>query len=177
MQVAEIAGLVDSCGAALYGFCRRLAGNKADTDDLYQQTFLKAVEMCARIDEGNNPKGLLLSIAVGVWKNDIRKQARRLRIAPEVQADEDEGAADIPDGICVEDTVATAEAARQLRGIVAALHDKFRIPVLLYYMQGLQISEIAAALKLPEGTVKSRLHKARLLIKNEWEAKGYEGIG
>ena len=50
--------LVDLYGDIIYGFCRRLTINKPDTDDLYQQTFLRAMEIQDKIDMNNNPKGL-----------------------------------------------------------------------------------------------------------------------
>lgn len=55
-------------GKDVYGFCLRLARNKDNADDLYQETFLKAIELSNRIDKSKNPKGFLVSIAVGLWK-------------------------------------------------------------------------------------------------------------
>ena len=51
---------------------------------------------------------------------------------------------------------------------------KFRIPIHLYYSADLSIQEIAETLKIPEGTVKSRLNKARQLLKKELEEIGYD---
>ena len=48
------------------------------------------------------------------------------------------------------------------------LDEKFRIPIMLYYGEGYKISDIAAILHLPEGTVKRRLHTARNLLKEEF---------
>ncbi len=55
-----------------------------------------------------------------------------------------------------------------MRALANALPDKFRVPLIMYYSAELGIAEIASSLKLPEGTVKSRLHKARKLIKKGW---------
>jgi RNA polymerase sigma-70 factor (ECF subfamily) len=56
LDTADLDSLVESHGKAIYGFCYKLIKNKADTDDLYQETFLKAMELCHRIDKNNNPK-------------------------------------------------------------------------------------------------------------------------
>lgn len=166
--------LIDLYGNIVYGFCRRLAINKADTDDLYQQTFLKAVEICDRIDINNNPKGFLISLSISIWKNDIRKKARRHRIAPTMNIEED-GWSNIPvNSISTEDIALSNELKSQVNIIVSNLKDSFRIPIIMYYNSDMSIADISDALRIPQGTVKSRLHKARLIIKKELEVKGYE---
>ena len=60
-----------------------------------------------------------------------------------------------------------------LRKYVMKLPDKLRIVILMFYMEDLPVTTIAQALKIPEGTVKSRLNKARKKLK-EWMAD-YEG--
>ena len=59
------------------------------------------------------------------------------------------------------------EQLRQLRQAVKGLEDKYRIPVCLYYMEGMQVADVATILKLPKGTVKSRLYKAREILKKQ----------
>lgn len=60
--------------------------------------------------------------------------------------------------------------------MVGMLEDKFKIPIIMYYTAELSLEEISKALKIPKGTVKSRLHKARQIIKKELEDMGYEGL-
>ena len=52
--------------------------------------------------------------------------------------------------------------------------EKYRIPVLLYYSSDMSVPEIAKILHIPEGTVKSRMNKARQMLKKELEALGYD---
>ena len=52
---------------------------------------------------------------------------------------------------------------------MAGLEEKYRIPVFLYYSQQFSTEQIGKILKLPQGTVKSRLYKARKLLKKELE--------
>ncbi len=60
MDITDLNEFVSLHGNAVYGFCHKLAKNRADTDDLYQETFLKAMELCHKIDKNNNPRGFLI---------------------------------------------------------------------------------------------------------------------
>ena len=61
-----------------------------------------------------------------------------------------------------------------VRSSIQELSQKYQILLYLYYTSELSTREIAACLKLPEGTVKSRLHKARILLKEKLEVAGYD---
>lgn len=159
--------LVEQYGDALFGLCRKLTQNRHDAEDLYQQTFLAAMGKQFRKD--GNPKALLTSICIAQWKNEMRKRARRHRIAPEITADIPLHSAENP-----EEEAFRRQQQENVRNIVAALDEKFRLPVLLYYSMDLSLSEIAHALHCPEGTVKSRLYAAREKIKQELEVMGYD---
>ena len=74
-----------------------------------------------------------------------------------------------PGVISPEKRVLEWELKTQVRQAVAKLDEKYRIPVYLYYTAELSIEQIANIMKLPKGTVKSRLHKARKLLKQELE--------
>ena len=174
MDICDIEKLIDLYGNVIYGFCRRLTMNKSDADDLYQQTFLRALEIKEKIDINNNPKGFLISLAVSIWKNSTRKKARHYRIAPIVGVEEDDWLNTSTDSISIEDIVISNELTDEVNTIVSKLNDKFRIPIIMYYNGNMSIAEIATALQVPQGTIKSRLYKARLIIKNELEVKGYE---
>ena len=58
--------------------------------------------------------------------------------------------------------------------VVARLPEKYRIPVYLFYSAELSIQEIAKVLQIPAGTVKSRMNKAKHVLKKELEALGYD---
>ncbi len=70
-----------SCGDDIYGFCMYLTGNRANADDLYQDTFLTALEKADRISFNDNPKSYLMGMALRLRKNHECKDARRMRIA------------------------------------------------------------------------------------------------
>ena len=62
-----------------------------------------------------------------------------------------------------EDLLAREEAAR-VRALAAALPEKYRLPLALYYGAEMKVNDIARTLGLPEGTVKRRLHTARAMV-------------
>ena len=153
------ADLVDKYGTSVYRFCRSLTYSKEDADDLFQETFLRAFEQLPKIDASDNPQGFLFSTVLYLWKSWKRKYARRNRLAPTQSLDET-----IASGISMEDSFVAQEETRIVRELVEILPEKFKIPIILYYTVEMNVSDIALALKLPVGTVKSRLFKARKLV-------------
>ena len=63
---------------------------------------------------------------------------------------------------------------KALRNAVASLEEKYRIPIVLYYFDEQNIGFISEVMKIPEGTVKSRLHKARSLIAEALKKEGFD---
>ncbi|USG66556.1 RNA polymerase sigma factor [Brevibacillus ruminantium] len=170
MESSDLSELVTLHGNAIYGFCHKLAKNKSDTDDLYQETFLRAMELRHKIDKNNNPKGFLISIAIGLWKNKRRKFAWRLRIAPIQEMKEDvESDHLFRDESTPEDILLSNERCVKIAAATDALNDKLKIPLYMYYTAEMSIEEIASALKIPPGTVKSRLFQARKALRNTLE--------
>lgn len=74
----------------------------------------------------------------------------------------------------IETEVLQAEERRCVRRAVLSLPEKYRIVILLFYMEELSIEEISAVQNIPKGTVKSRLHQARKLLKQQLEVLLYE---
>ncbi|MFD3257186.1 RNA polymerase sigma factor [Paenibacillus lentus] len=166
MGIEELGDLIQQHGKVLYGFCYKLTGNKTDTDDLYQETFLKALELSHKIDRSQNPKAFLIGIAIRLRKNQRRKLAWRQRIAPTAELN---GAVETHcqavGEATPEETVLSRERRILIRNAVDKLSDKLRTPLYMYYTAEMSLDEIASVLKIPPGTVKSRLHQARKSIK------------
>ena len=174
MTVFELEQCIETYGKEVYSFCLHLTGAREWADELYQDTFLTVMEHIMQLhnDGGANPKSYLLSVAIRLWKNKRRKAAWRKRIAPEQSMDAPDGAvlvgeAELTDSI--ETEVLRAEDRRQVQRAVDALPEKYRMVVLLYYMEELSVAQIASLLHIPSGTVKSRLHQARKLLRQQLE--------
>lgn len=167
MNRAQLEQCINDYGKDIYAFCSRITVSRTETEELYQDTFLKAVEMGDRIDLEKNPKSYLVSIAIRLWKNRKRKYAWRARIAGTKQFTDEEadGGSQNP----VEENFIDKELKELVRDAVAQLDEKYRIPVYLYYTLQLPVSQIADVLKIPEGTVKNRLYRARNILKQKLE--------
>lgn len=70
----------------IYKLCLRLTGNKDQADELFQDTWLGALEQAGQISLEKNPQSYLIGKAISLWRGKKRKYARRQRIAPEVDA-------------------------------------------------------------------------------------------
>lgn len=173
MNAREIEKCIDDFGTDIYRFCLKLCLDKADAEDLYQQTFLKALETEWTLDWEKNPKALFFSLAHNLWKSGRRKQARRNRIAPCSSLD-DETETALHSKDMIEEGYLQKELITKVRQIIQTLPEKFQLPLILFYLSDCPIEQIAAIIKKPPGTVKSRLFKGRNLIKKRLEDAGYE---
>ena len=84
MTIQELERCIQLYSKDIYSFCMHLTKEKGSADDLYQDTFLEAMKKLAVIRYEDNPKSYLLSVAIRLWKNRVRKFAWRNRIAPQV---------------------------------------------------------------------------------------------
>lgn len=173
MNAREIEKCIDGFGTDIYRFCLKLCGGIGDAEDLYQQTFLKALETKWTLDWEKNPKALFFSLAYNLWKSDRRKKARRNMIAPcSNLGDEAEMVLHAEESI--EEGYLEKELIAEVRRIIQTLPEKYQVPLILFYLSDCPIEQIAAIIKKPPGTVKSRLFKGRKMIKKRLEDAGYE---
>jgi RNA polymerase sigma-70 factor (ECF subfamily) len=170
--LAEFENFIQQHEKALFSFCCYLSPDRDDAEDLYQDTVLQAFESISKIDADRNPKSFLFSVAIGKWKNAKRKAGRRNAIASTV-----------PFGDFTEDTAGGDDPERQamdallkdcVHRSVAKMDDKFRIPLLLFYFDDCNVEMISKMCKIPPGTVKSRLHKGRAMLRELLKKEGFE---
>ena len=152
MDAREIEKCMDEFGTDIYRFCLKLCTDRPDAEDLYQQTFLKALETDLALD----------------WK-----QARRSLIAPCSRLDDEIQSVLYADEN-VEEDFFQKELIAQVDAVIQTLPEKIRVPLILFYLSDCSIAQIAAIIKKPPGTVKSRLFKGRKLIQKRMEEAGYE---
>ncbi len=167
MNVTELEECINEYGKDIYAFCRQLVYNQQDADELYQDTFLKAMELLGHIESEKNPKSYLLSISIRLWKNRKRKFAWRSRIVQMESLSKDENEVEAKSDWSMEEEILRREQQEEIRKAVGRLAEKYRLPICLYYMEELSVADIAKVLKLPQGTVKSRLYQARKLLKSQ----------
>ena len=170
MTKQELTECIDTYGRDIYSFCRHLTGNVQEADELYQDTWLKTVELLESIDSAGNVKSYCLSVAMRIWKNKKRKFAWRKRIAGTQDYLDEEGLEYLGDDRPTsEEWILEKERDNIVRNAVETLPEKLKTVILLYYMEELNISQIAAVAGVPEGTVKSRLYQARKILEKKLE--------
>ncbi len=174
MTTEELKQLITEYGMHVYSFCCNLTGNRMDADDLYQDTILKAVELCHRLDSSGNPKNYLMGISVKLWQNHRKKYAVRQRILPMAEYDENLMKDAVDTGILPEGEVIRKETIMEVRSGIKKLPEKLQIVLYMYYTAEMSLEEISRILHIPRGTVKSRLYKGRNQLREYLEVCGYE---
>lgn len=169
LEARELEQCIDQFGIDVYRFCIKLCQNKTDAEDLYQQTFLKALENHWKLDWEQNPKSLFFSLAHNLWKSHVRKAARRSAIAPCGNLEE-ENENQLRSSENIEENFFHKELIAETNKIIESLPEKIRVPLTLFYFFDFSLDQIAETIKKPPGTVKSRLYKGRKLIKKRLEA-------
>jgi RNA polymerase sigma-70 factor (ECF subfamily) len=149
----------------LYATALRLVRNRADAEDLVQDTYVKAFRFADRFEPGTNLKAWLYTILHNTWRNRRRDASRD---AVEVDSERVEAAATLPDGPAAFDTPErillrdTLDA--DLQAALDSLPDAFREAVWLRDVEEFSYAEIAAMLDVPIGTVMSRISRGRRLL-------------
>lgn len=153
---AALHGLVDRHAGRLYGLAVSLVGNKADAEDVVQDTFAGALR---------GLRGFRGHASVKTWLTRIliRRVARfrrwrRLRRTEPIEAVL-EAAADA--GVTAE----RADMRLDVAAVLARLSEEHRTVVVLREMRGMSYAEIADVLRVPRGTIESRLFRARQRLK------------
>ena len=160
----QIENIISEYGKQIYSFCVYITGDRDAADDLYQQTFLVAIEK-GEIRADQNPKSYLITIAMNLWNNQKRKFLWR-RKKVDVVYFEDGAEENIEDSSpSVEEDYERREEINRIRQTVQTLPDKLREVILMHFMEELSVEEIAVILAIPAGTVKSRIHKAKKVLK------------
>ncbi len=155
---AEALLYVDS----LYGTAVRLVGNRADAEDLVQETYLKAFKSAAQFQAGTNLKAWLFAILHNTYRN-----ARRDGVRDPVSVDSEvtERAASLPDRHATPEQILLRKSLdADLRIALESLPVAFREAVWLRDVEEFSYAEIADMMEVPVGTVMSRISRGRRLL-------------
>ena len=160
--------LVGRHGPRVLGICRHILHREHDAEDAFQATFLALARNGASIRERCALASWLHEVA---YRTALKTRARRSRrqtverqilvTNPPRDEPDDQG-----------DRASLSELRPMLHEEVTGLPDKYRIPVVLSYLEGKTNEEVAAILKWPVGTVKGRLSRGRALLRSRLTRRG-----
>jgi RNA polymerase sigma factor (sigma-70 family) len=161
-EEAAFAGLLRRHGPMVLGVCRRVLGNLADAEDVFQATFLLLARKAASIRKGESVSSWLHAVAFRLaLKSRTQAQARRRR---ERQATELRRPSPEPQ------TAGEWDAA--LDEELDKLPARYRAPLVLCYLEGKTQEEARRRLGCPLGTVRSRLARGRRLLRERLRRRG-----
>ncbi len=151
---------------ALFSFAMKMTGSQDNSDDLVQETLLKAFRFFDKFERGTNIKAWLFSIMKNSFINEYRKQSKK------------PGMVDYDDVQNFYDNIKSTEIEFQhvvgdafsnvldddVSNALATLPTDFQTIIILSDLEGYNYEEIAEFMSCPIGTVRSRLHRARKML-------------
>lgn len=167
MQISEFNMMIHTHTRSLKGFAYQFTKNINDADDLYQDTILKAINYFEKFNEGTNLKAWLFTIMRNTFINDYRREMRSNAV---IQKCEDFTSANLMKSSANN----LAEGQFVIRDISKALNllpKEYALPFVKYF-EGYKYHEIADQLEIPLGTVKTRIHMAREILKKQLKCYG-----
>jgi RNA polymerase sigma-70 factor (ECF subfamily) len=163
--------LVRQYGDMVYNLALRLTQNRAEAEDLAQESLIKAVSAWSSFRGEADPGTWLYRITVNTWKNMVRAKSK-WRFLRFFSKNHEEQVATEPEDVPGPDLTpeAEAESREKKRGIERAmqkLSPEERAVLVLRELDGRSYEEIRKSLDIPLGTVKSRLARARDILAEE----------
>jgi RNA polymerase sigma-70 factor (ECF subfamily) len=155
----------------LYSFSLRLANNRADAEEIVQDGFVRAYRALKAYPpqriELMDLSPWLYRIVLNVFRTRFRKAQCR-PFSPGGVTPATGGAGEIASGPNPQEMVEEAEGRKQLEKAVASLPERYRVPLVLRYIENIAYAGIKDILKQPEGTVKANVHRGVQLLRENF---------
>jgi len=167
-DMAAFAALFQRHRQMIANLTYRMTGNRDDADDLEQETFYRAYRSASTYKQIAKFSTWLYTIALNLCRNELRRRKHKFYSLEEMAEREEEPGVriDIEDESAKpERDVEQKELSELIKMAIDSLPEKFRQPLVLRDVQGLSYEETGEILNLPEGTVKSRINRARQRVK------------
>ena len=148
MDKEEFAARVVAMRDSLYRVSATLLKSEADREDAVSEAIAKALDKLPGLRKPEVFQAWMTRILINECYNIIRRSKREIAVDR------------------VPDVYFAPEESRELYKAFMALEEKYRLPMVLHYVEGYKVDEISRTLRLPEGTVKSRLMRGRKLLRD-----------
>jgi len=169
---AEFARLVEGYSPLIYRLALKMLGSEQDAEDVLQETFFKALRSIRKFEERSSLSTWLYRIAMNESLMILRKQKVTMLPVLEIDRDETEDGLETPveiiDWCCLPENEILDEEAKEFMGkAIQTLSPALRAVFLLRDIEGLSVRDTAESLRITEASVKTRLLRARLKLREE----------
>jgi len=154
---------------SMYNFAYRLTFDEDDAKDLVQDTYLKAFRFIESFEQGTNAKAWLFRILKNSFINDFRKKSKEPAKVDYQEVETYYNSDDIDQAITTDLRIEAVQdmIGDEISNALNSLDVDFRTVIILCDLEGFKYDEMAKILDIPIGTVRSRLHRARNLLKDK----------
>ena len=154
---------------SMYNFAYRLTFDEDDAKDLVQDTYLKAYRFINSFQEGTNAKAWLYRILKNSFINDYRRKSKQPAKVDYQEVEQFYNSEDTPKEATVDLRFETTKdmIGDEISNALNSLAIDFRTVIILCDLEGFTYEEMAKILDIPIGTVRSRLHRARNLLREK----------
>jgi RNA polymerase sigma-70 factor (ECF subfamily) len=141
---------------AVFGLCLGFLRNRADAEDIAQDAFIRAYVNLRRYHLDKRFSTWLFTIAANLCRNRLRYRRNHPVVEPSTT---------LPGGMDPAKHIAKEDRHAQIREALNDLPYNYRAPLVLRFYNDLAYREIAEVLSIPEGTVKTRIHRGKSMLK------------
>ena len=169
-NIAAFEQLFNRYQKRIFNFILRMLQNREDSAELTQDTFVKAYRSLAKLKSDVAFSSWLHQIAINLVRDKLRKHKLKTDSidAPEETEDGTVYSIDIPDVTAnPREVTVKSELQVRIKNAIASLPAQYREVIILYHIEDIDIPEISRILKIPNGTIKSRLSRAREMLKSK----------
>ncbi len=154
---------------AMYNFAYRLTFDEDDAKDLVQDTYMKAFRFIESFQQGTNAKAWLFRILKNSFINDFRKKSKEPSKVDYQEVETFYNSDNLDEDITSDLRVDAVQdmIGDEVSNALNSLAVDFRTVIILCDLEGFTYEEMAKILDIPIGTVRSRLHRARNLLKEK----------
>ncbi len=135
----------------LYRVSATLLRRECDREDAVQEALLTALRRLSALRNEDKFEAWLMRILINTCYDQLRRAKREISVDT------------------IPDIYAAPEGGTDLFRYFHQMEEKYRLPMVLHYVEGYEVREVARLLRLPEGTVKSRLMRGRAMLKKQME--------
>ncbi len=162
--------LVEKYKNMVFTISFRMLGNHSDAEDASQEVFLRLYNSLSKYNDNHKFSNWLYQITMNICRDELRKKKKTKNTISLDEPIKEEDGKDVSSFISdnynlPEKVVEENELRDRLEMAIQKLADDYKEPLVLRYTRGLSYEDISSILKLPVGTVKIRIHRARKMIR------------